>query len=246
MRMTVSIKRSKTKRGKVAAIAGLAAVVSAAMAAAAGSAAAQDISEKSLEKLTEYAWSLVPQQFTMPDGKTIIVDKKKKDEIVVPADVAREVIKVGYRSAHAQICELQTDQVDNYNSLMRREIDKKKWSDQQLLYISQLHLTTLMFMTGKVKVVEREGGKEVVLEELKSNNKTCAPEQRTRIKELIVTYVAAGPKITPATIVNAPPTATGSTTPVGPTPVAGAAPAAPPLQVKPVATDKKPAAPEKK
>jgi len=200
-------------------------------------AAAQDISDKSLEKLTDYAWSLVPQQFTMPDGKTILVDKKKKAEIVVPPDVAREVIKVGYRSAHAQICELQTDQIDNYNSLMRREIDKKKWNDQQLLYISQLHLTTLMFMTGKVNVVEREGGKEVILEELKAKHQTCPPEQKAKVKELITAYVAAGPKITPATIVSAPPAATGSTAPAATLPAAAPAPSTKPA-VKPAAEKK--------
>ncbi|MDZ4842254.1 MAG: hypothetical protein SH859_08960 [Hyphomicrobium aestuarii] len=199
--------------------------------------AAQDISDKSLEKLTEYAWSLVPQQFTMPDGKTILVDKKKKTEIIVPPDVAREVIKVGYRSAHAQICELQTDQIDNYNSLMRREIDKKKWNDQQLLYISQLHLTTLMFMTGKVNVVEREGGKEVILEELKAKHQTCPPDQKVKVKQLITAYVAAGPKITPATIVSAPPAATGSTTPAAALPAAAPVPAAKPA-VKPAAEKK--------
>lgn len=226
-----SIDRSAVLRGLAAAVIGASAILGAQRAGA------QDIGDKSLEKLTEYAWSLVPQQFTMPDGKTIIVDKKKKSEIVVPPDVAREVIKVGYRSAHAQICELQTDQIDNYNSLMKREVDRKKWTDQQLLYISQLHLTTLMFMTGKVKVVERTDGKEVVLEELKSNTKTCSPEQRAKVKELITAYVAAGPKIVPATIVTAPPAATGSTTPAAtaaaPVAAPGPAAAAKPAEKKP-------------
>jgi hypothetical protein len=127
--------------------------------------AAEELSEKSIQSFMDYAWSLVPQQFTKPDGKTITVDKKKKEEVMVPLDVAREVVRVGRLSAHAQICELLDEQVMNYNSLMRREIEKKKWTDQQLLYISQLHLTTVMLLTGKIKLVENQGDKQVVVEE---------------------------------------------------------------------------------
>jgi hypothetical protein len=204
---------------------------------------AQELSEKSAQVITDYAWSLVPQQFTRPDGKTITVDKKKKNEVVVPIDVAREVIRVGYRSAQAQICELATDQVDNYNSLMRREIEKKKWTDQQLLYISQLHLTTVMLMTGKIKLVEKQGDKEVVVEEGKSTTQACSPDQKGKVKEVIAKYVKEGPAITPAAVVTGPPpqgapAATGSTTPAPaaaaakPAAAPAAAPAAKPAEKK--------------
>ena len=45
---------------------------------------------------------------------------------------------------------------------MRREQAKSQWSDQQLLYISQLHTFTVMMLTGKVQLVEKEGEKVVV------------------------------------------------------------------------------------
>ena len=38
--------------------------------------AGEELSEKSIQTFMDYAWSLVPQQFTMPNGKTILVDKK--------------------------------------------------------------------------------------------------------------------------------------------------------------------------
>ncbi len=170
---------------------------------------AQQLSEKSVLTFMNYAWALVPQRFTPPSGKTIIIDKSKKEEIIVPMDVAREVIRVGRLSAHAQICNLPQVQVDNYRSLMRRERLKAKWSDPQMVYISQLHLTTVMLLTGKIKVIEKDGEKEVVIEESKDGSaQTCTEEQKKKVKEVIMAYVKAGPspKKGPS------PTTTGSTT----------------------------------
>jgi hypothetical protein len=166
-----------------------------AVALTAAPAAAQELSEKSVRTFMEYAWSLVPAKFTKPDGSVIEIDKKKKDQVLVPTDVAREVIRVGRLSAHAQVCELGEEQVMNYRSLMKRESEKKKWSEQQMIYINQLHLTTVMLLTGKIKLVEKDGDKEVVVEESKSNAQTCSAEQRAKVKDLIMAYVSTGPKL---------------------------------------------------
>jgi hypothetical protein len=166
-----------------------------AMALAAAPAAGQELSEKSVRTFMEYAWSLVPAKFTKPDGAVVEIDKKKKELVLVPVDVAREVIRVGRLSAHAQVCELGEEQVLNYRSLMKRESEKKKWSEQQMIYINQLHLTTVMLLTGKIKLVEKDGDKEVVVEESKSNAQTCSAEQRAKVKELITAYVGTGPKL---------------------------------------------------
>ena len=210
-------------RAGTAACRGLAAaVVLGLMAGSAGGAtAAVELSEKSIQSFMDYAWSLVPQQFTKPDGKTITVDKKKKEEVMVPVDVAREVVRVGRISAHAQICQLLEDQVLNYNSLMRREVDKKKWTDQQLLYISQLHLTTVMLLTGKIKLVENQGDKQVIVEEGKDVYQTCTVEQKTKVKDMITAYVKTGPALASAA-----PNPPAATAPAATTPTA-TAPAAP-------------------
>ncbi len=157
-------------------------------------AGAQELSEHAVRSFMEYAWSLTPQQFSKPDGSVIVIDRSKKAQVEVPLDVARSVIMAGRLSAHAQICDLRDEQVQNHRALMRREEAMKKWTPQQLVYISQLHLTTLMLMTGRIRLVEQEGDKQVVVDEGKKQPpQTCTEEQRKKVKELISAYVAASP-----------------------------------------------------
>lgn len=172
----------------------LAGVLALTLMGTAAPAGAQELSEHAVRSFMEYAWSLTPQQFSKQDGSVIVIDKTKKSEVEVPLDVARDVIKAGRLSAHAQICDLRDDQVLNHRAMMRREEAKKKWTQQQLVYISQLHLTTVMLLTGRIKLVEKEGDKEVVIDDGKKESaQTCSEEQRTKIKDLITAYVAASP-----------------------------------------------------
>ena len=170
------------------------------LALAGGAAATQELSEKSVKAFMDYAWSLTPQKFTRPDGRSVEIDKSDRSKIELPIEVAREVIMAGRLTAHAQMCELLEDQVNNYRSLMKREDEKKKWTEQQMIYINQLHLTTVMLLTGKIRLVEQQdGGKEVVLEESKSNEaQTCTDEQRKKVKDLIAVYIKSGPPLTTA------------------------------------------------
>ena len=89
-----------------------AAALAAAMLTTAGAAVAGEgeLSDKSVQVLMDYAWALTPQQFSKKDGTIIMVDKQKRDEAMVPLDIAREVIRVGRLSAHAQVCNLPDDQ----------------------------------------------------------------------------------------------------------------------------------------
>lgn len=160
---------------------------------------AQELSEKATRTFMEYAWSLTPEAFTKPNGETILIDKTKKSEVMIPLDVAREVIRAGRLSAHAQVCELTQEQSDNHNSLMRRQIAVGKWSPQQIVYINQLHLTVVMLLTGRIKLVEKDGDKEVVVEEGTAKAQTCTDEQKQKVKELIAAYVKSGPQPAAAT-----------------------------------------------
>lgn len=241
----------------------LAGVVSLAVLLPAG-AMAQDLSEKAVKSFMDYAWSLTPQQFSKPDGTTIQIDKKKRDEVMVPVDVARDVIKVGRLSAHAQVCDLRDEQRANHLSLMKREEGKNKWTQQQLVYMSQLHLTTVMLLTGKIRLVEKgDDGKEVVIEEEKKEpTKSCTDEQKAKVKEMILTYVKSGPQTAasePAPIPAAAgaaaaaaakktdaATTTGSTAAAAAKPAAGAAPAAAAPAAKAPAAAPAAPAPEKK
>lgn len=173
-------------------------------------ASAQELSEKATRAFMEYAWSLTPEAFTKPNGETILIDKKKKSEVLVPLNVARDVIRVGRLSAYAQVCELAQEQADNHNSLMRREIASKKWTPQQIVYINQLHLTVVMLLTGRVKLVEKDGGKDVVIEEGAKQAQTCTAEQKQKVKELITAYVKTGPALASTTPPPAPATEASS------------------------------------
>ncbi|MFZ4806571.1 MAG: hypothetical protein ACOYLQ_04875 [Hyphomicrobiaceae bacterium] len=156
------------------------------------------LSEQAVRKYMDYAWQLTPQKFTTPDNKTIVIDKKQRDAVMVPVDVARDVIMQARLTAHAQGCELAEDQVANYRSLMLREENKKKWTEQQLVYISQLHLTVVMMLNGKVKLVEQQGDKQVVLSETEAPSRKLTDEQCKAVREAITTYVKAGPPLNKA------------------------------------------------
>ncbi len=218
----------------------LAGVCSLALFGSVASANAQELSEKAVKSFMDYAWSLTPQQFSKPDGTVVQIDKKKKDEVLVPVDIARDVIKAGRLSAHAQVCDLRDDQIVNHRALMRREDARAKWTPQQMVYISQLHLTTVMLLTGKIKLVEKDGDKEVVVEEGKDPAQTCTDEQKKKVKDMITAYVAASPALkagaappplaTPAPAAAAPAaaaTTTGSTAAKAPVAAPAAAPTAP-------------------
>lgn len=206
-------------------------------------ASAQDLSEKATRAFMEYAWSLTPEAFTKPNGETIQIDKTKRDEVMVPLDVARDVIRAGRLSAHAQVCELTQEQADNHNSLMRRETLSKKWTPQQLVYINQLHLTVVMLLTGRVKLVEKGddkgGDKDVVIEEGAKQAQTCTAEQKQKVKDLITAYVKTGPAAPAPTVAAAPaPESPGTSPNPPPSPAAPAPPATAAEKAPPAAAQK--------
>jgi hypothetical protein len=179
----------------VATVARTCIVAAVAMLGASGAAHAQgkDLSDKSIGTLMDYAWAITPGKFTLPSGKTIEVDKNNRDSAMVPLETARDIVRTGRLSANAQICGLMEEQASNYQTLMAREVAKAKWTDQQTLYISQLHLFTVMMLTGKVAVVAGEGeDKNVKIEETaKPDAKapTCSDAEREKVKAQIIAYV---------------------------------------------------------
>jgi hypothetical protein len=166
--------------------------------AAAAQAQNKELSDKSVLTLMRYAWGMVPDKFTTPLGKTIQVDRSKPSDSIVPLDTAREVIRVARLSAYAQLCELPEEQKSNYQTYMKREEAKAKWSDQQMLFMNQLHLFTVMTMTGKVQLVEKDGDKQVIVQEGKAvKTETCTDTEKKKIQEQIMAYVGSTPAPTP-------------------------------------------------
>ena len=152
----------------------------------------QQLSDKSVQLLVDYAWAMTPAKFTAPDGKVTEVDKAKREQVMVPLDTAREVIRVGYQTARAQVCRLDEEQRANYQTMYRRE-QAKKWSDQQLLFINQLHLFTVMFSLGKVKITEtEEKDKQVEVKEHPAREpKPCEKAERDSLQKSIMAYVSS-------------------------------------------------------
>ena len=177
------------------------------------------LSDKSVATIMDYAWQILPQKFTAPSGKVIEVDKKKRDQATIPVDTARDVIRVGYNSAQAQVCEMWEAQEANFDTLMRTENAKNKWSDQQMLYITTLHRMTIHAVAGKIRVVEEKGELKVFLEPIDPSKEACPDDKRKKVAEAIETYIKANSSSeqAPAKTVQQPtaavPATTSSTTP---------------------------------
>ena len=70
-----------------------------------------------------------------------------------------------------------------------------------MVYINQLHLTVVMLLTGRIKLVEKADDKDgkapdkevVVAQEPEKAAQTCSAEQKAKVKELIAAYVKTGP-----------------------------------------------------
>ncbi len=66
-----------TKVSRAVAIAAMGSAL--AICGAPNSASAQQLSDRSVEVLMNYAWSILPTKFTTQTNKVIVVDKSKKD-----------------------------------------------------------------------------------------------------------------------------------------------------------------------
>ena len=149
----------------------------------------KQLSEKAVKYLMSLTWAIMPDKIKGKGGKEIPVDKNKREEAQVPLDDARRVIMVARRSAHAQICKMPKLQKANYRTMMKLEIKSKKWSRKQVVYLNQLHLFTVMWLTGNVTISEDDGKKD----EKKKKVQTCTPEQQVKVKAQIEKYLKANP-----------------------------------------------------
>lgn len=154
------------------------------------------VSDKTVTALMQYAWAMTPAEYIAPDGKVTRVDKSKFNDVKVPLDVARETVRVGRLSALAQVCDLTDAQTANFQTFMAREAAKNKWSDQQMLFINQLHLFTLMTMTSQVKLVDSDQaakGGGAAKEEPQAAPAKCSDVERKRVEDQIIAYINSTP-----------------------------------------------------
>ena len=182
----------KFKRTVAAFTAAVAVSCGAAVACAAGS---KSFDDRSVRRIMEDAWAITPARFTFPDGRTIVVDKKKKKEVMVPIETARQVILVGRLTAHAEACGLVEEHIINHRVMMSRESAKKKWTEQQLLYINMLHLYTVKLLNNRIQVMLEKDGRKVQVRESKSKHgRKCTDAEKKLIVERILAYINKGKK----------------------------------------------------
>ena len=91
-----------------------------------------------------------------PDGKPVKVDKSDPNKFVIPVDDARRIIRAATRSAYAEACELQDLARANYKTLMKGEEAKKTWSQDQIFLINALHMFSVSYFAGGVKITTEE------------------------------------------------------------------------------------------
>jgi hypothetical protein len=156
----------------------------------------QELSQKSVKLITGFALTTIPSEIKQPDGKVLKIDRANLERILVPLEDARRIILTARNSAHAQMCDLPELQAENYLALMRSEQAKKKWSQEQMLFINRLHLFTVMWLTGNVKFLEKDGQKEpqVISEPDKGEKKACTPEEKESVKANIEAFLKTAQK----------------------------------------------------
>jgi hypothetical protein len=158
-------------------------------AAAAAEPDKSDLSEKAVSLLTGFALTTIPSEIKQSDGGTLKIDKSDVSKIIVPYEDAKRVIKAARLSAKAQECDMNEVQAENYLKLMREEQAKNKWSKEQILFINRLHLFTVMWLTGNVKVKESDGqteakprSQEEVAAAGAAKVRDCSSEEKETIK----------------------------------------------------------------
>jgi len=114
------------------------------------------MSDSSVRVLMTYAFSVIPEQQKGPDGKVIKVDKSDPNKYFIPTEDARRVIRAATRSAYAEVCGLPELGRLNYETLMKGEEARKTWSPEQLVMINTLHVFSVSYFTGNIKITAKD------------------------------------------------------------------------------------------
>lgn len=136
---------------------------------------------------------LIPDEIPRSDGTKIKVDRKDKAEMgkfAIPRDDMRRIIRIAHSGANAEICERVDLQQSAYRWMRGEEHKKKKWSEQQLFFISRLYVATVMWQTGQASVIvdgeksEKVGTASNREEEALAKKAICTDNKREGVKRL--------------------------------------------------------------
>ena len=160
-------------------------------------------SDRAVRVLVSYTWQTMPAEIQKPDGTMVAVKGKDVDKFMIPMEDARRVVLIANRTADAQICDLPQHQVANHRTLMKKETESKKWSDEQLAFIHMLHLVTVGTRTAdKIEASEGGGAKDensdVEKKEMKEiierkQRYNCPDEKRESVRQQVESFVGHAP-----------------------------------------------------
>ena len=119
------------------------------------------LSDKSVNLMSTLAFSIMPEQYAGPDGKPVKVDKSDPNKYLIPVDDARRIIRVATRSAYAEACELDDLERANFEALMKNEEARNTWTREQLRFIRALHIFSVSYFTGNMKITATEEDNDV-------------------------------------------------------------------------------------
>lgn len=186
------------------------------------------LSDADVRVMASYAWSIMPSVARTPDGKPIKLDRSNPKKYFIPIKDARTVIRAAMRSAYAQICNLPKLERANYLTLMQGEENRGIWTAEQMQFINALHMFSLSYFTGdlRIKEVRKGGGKQVVGKgsakeaAAEADNKgdsafnpskpVCTPEKKAAVIKAINAYVAAAKAAQPPVAKQVTPQSTGT------------------------------------
>lgn len=123
-------------------------------------AAAQDEKKQPSDRVVDFLKTfvegfLIPEEIERNDGTKLKVDRSNPAEMKkfdIPREDMRRIIRIAYNGATAEICDRLDLQEAAFAWMQVNEINKKKWSEHQLFFISRLYLATIMWQTGKATV----------------------------------------------------------------------------------------------
>lgn len=162
--------------------------------AAASSVAAQDkqdkdetkkLSDRTVRVIMGSAFAGIPESLPKPGGGEMVkIDRSDPKKFLIPLDEAREIIIKAVLTARADLCGLKDLQRKHFESIMRHELARKKWTPHQMTYIDVLHATTGIYMTGTAAVGDDAKKKDDGSADVRRTY-NCSADERERVKEAI-------------------------------------------------------------
>ena len=113
------------------------------------------MSDSAVRVLMTYAFSIIPEESPGPDGKVTKIDKSDPNKFLIPNDDARRVIRAATRTAYAEVCQIPELGRANFETLMKGE-EARTWTPQQLQMINALHIFSVSYFTGNIKITAKE------------------------------------------------------------------------------------------